>query len=460
MPATPAPVAAGFTFGMVSCRRLMASVSRATVALSLPAAAPEIAFAHHARRRGGFVVETLELQLRNGGLDEAFDTPDLVSFLRRCEGKGIANGRRAARPPNAVNVIVGRHRDIVVDHVRNSCDVDSAGCDIRGDHDLVFAIFKTLERGCPLTLAAIAVEDRDRMASLLQAQGDLVGSVLGAGENQHAVKIRFFKQREKQGEFQSLADWIDGMRDRFIDGSCSPDGNAHGIREREPRHSLDFGRHGGRKEKGLAFFRAKADDGFDVVDKTHVEHAVDLVEHQHLEVIQPQRTLLEKIHQTSDRCDDDVAAFVQSISLRPVTNATMDQRGAEIGKLPEFAERFVDLRRQFTRGFKYQHARRGEFVRPQAVENWEGERRGFSRAGLRGSNQVATAQDHRDGLLLDWSGFAVALGGDGANDTGIKPKLGERHGANAVVKSAKGEGKIHDRQYAPAGANCTCKLRD
>ena len=37
----------------------------------------------------------------------------------------------------------------------------------------------------------------------------------------------------------------------------------------------------GGKQQGLAVFRRGVNDGFDVVDKTHVEHAVGFVEYQY-----------------------------------------------------------------------------------------------------------------------------------------------------------------------------------
>ena len=40
----------------------------------------------------------------------------------------------------------------------------------------------------------------------------------------------------------------------------------------------------GREEQGLARFRRGRDDGFDVLNEAHVEHAVGFVEHQRLQL--------------------------------------------------------------------------------------------------------------------------------------------------------------------------------
>src|SRR5206468_7807756 len=59
-------------------------------------------------------------------------------------------------------------------------DVDAAGRDVGGDHDLVLAGLESLERLHALRLRAVGVEDGDRMIGSFQFPGDLVGAMLRA----------------------------------------------------------------------------------------------------------------------------------------------------------------------------------------------------------------------------------------------------------------------------------------
>ena len=48
-------------------------------------------------------------------------------------------------------------------------------------------------------------------------------------------------------------------------------------------------------------FAQHGDDALDVVDEAHVEHAVGFVEHQHLDLVEAQRALVDQIEQAA-RC--------------------------------------------------------------------------------------------------------------------------------------------------------------
>ncbi len=155
-----------------------------------------------ARRLRG-VVETLELELRHLLADEALDVANLASLLGRGEREGIADRRGAAGAADAVDVILGIRGNVVVDDVRHAGDVDAAGGDVRGDHHLVLAGLEAFECLDALRLRAVGVQDGDGMIRGLELAGDLVGAVLGAGENEAAVKIGLLEQCDQQVELEA-----------------------------------------------------------------------------------------------------------------------------------------------------------------------------------------------------------------------------------------------------------------
>jgi hypothetical protein len=61
---------------------------------------------------------------------------------------------------------------------------------------------------------------------------------------------------------------------------------------------------------------------------------------------------------------------------------------------------------------------------------------GLAGAGLRGAQQVAPAQDDRDGLLLDRGGLRVTLFRDGAEQLGTQAETFEGRGNGFLLRSA------------------------
>jgi hypothetical protein len=74
------------------------------------------------------------------------------------------------------------------------------------------------------------VEDGDGVVGSLEAAGDLVGAVLGAGEHEHAVKVGLLQEREEEVELLGVADGIEGVLDGLVDGAAMPTSMRVGLR--------------------------------------------------------------------------------------------------------------------------------------------------------------------------------------------------------------------------------------
>ncbi len=112
------------------------------------------------------------------------------------------------------------------------------------------------------------------------------------------------------------------------------------------------------------------------------------------------------IEQASGRGDDDVRAGAQGVRLLAITDAAINDGGAQIGEAGEIAEGGLDLRGEFARGFEDEHARAGR-VLAEFREDGQGERGGLARAGLRAADDVASGEHERDGAELDGRRFDV-----------------------------------------------------
>lgn len=63
------------------------------------------------------------------------------------------------------------------------------------------------------------------------------------------------------------------------------------------RQRADLGRHGGAEQKRLPFLRQARHHTFYIVHKAHVQHAVGLVQHEDLQLLQMDEPLVVEVHQ-------------------------------------------------------------------------------------------------------------------------------------------------------------------
>ena len=63
---------------------------------------------------------------------------------------------------------------------------------------------------------------------------------------------------------------------------------------------------------------------FHVVDESHVEHAVGLVEHQYLDLTEIEHALSHQVEQAARGCHQDVHAFANPADLRVHADSAED----------------------------------------------------------------------------------------------------------------------------------------
>ncbi len=88
----------------------------------------------------------------------------------------------------------------------------------------------------------------------------------------------------------------------------------------------DVGGHRGGEEQGLALLAAQRDELLDVGDEAHVEHAVGLVEDEHLHPAEDQVAAPDVVEQPSGRADHDVhRVLAERVALRLERDAAVDR---------------------------------------------------------------------------------------------------------------------------------------
>ena len=115
------------------------------------------------------------------------DVAEQLQLVDADQRDGVAVDAGAAGAADAVDVVLGDHRQLEVDDVRERLDVEAARGDLGGDQDREPAGLEVGQRADALRLALVAVDRGGRDAVALELLGEPVGAVLGAREDERLV---------------------------------------------------------------------------------------------------------------------------------------------------------------------------------------------------------------------------------------------------------------------------------
>jgi hypothetical protein len=152
--------------------------------------------------------------------------------------------------------------------------------------------------------------------------------------------------------------------------------------------------------------RNLADDAIDLRRKSHVEHSVGLVEHEHFEVVEDDVLPLEMIDETPGRRDDHVHPAPKRTLLRLDRHPAEHRGDAEAGVLAVLAKAVVNLRCELA-GWRQDENSRPLRPGKKSIDDREGERGCLAGAGVREADEVAAVERERNGFSLDWRGVRV-----------------------------------------------------
>ena len=405
--ALAAPAASATTATAVATA---ATAAAATTGVFAASGTITVAAAGQLGRRARLVVEVGQDHARDRLAEEALDGRQVLRLLGRHQREGVAQRVDAARATDAVHVVLGRVRHVVVDDVRDVGDVDAARGDVGRHQHLHLAAAQVGQRALALSLRAVAVQRRDRVAEAIELAGQAVGAVLGAREHDHAAHAGHAQQLVEQRRLQVLDHGIDGLRDAGGRPRGRRQVDAARIAHRLLGDLVEVGRHRGREHERLPLVGQQAQDAVEVGREAHVDHAVGLVEDEHLHLVERQALAAVQVEQAARGGDEQVDARVaQHALLRADRDAAVHDAHPQRGEARVVAGVGLDLGGQFAGRREHERAQALSALE-QAGEDGQQECRGLAGAGLRGPDQVAAGQDHRNRLRLDRRGLGVTGG--------------------------------------------------
>ena len=327
-------------------------------------------------------------------------------------------------------VVVAGPGDIVVEHVADIRDVETARSHIGGRQQHDFAVAELVQRRHPRTLIHIAVQSagieavldqrlvQDRDIALAIAEYDRVANLLGADQ---------FTQQLALGPVLAVRAKTELLCDRLRRRRRFRDLDPHGILEKGIDEPLDFRWHRGREEQRLAPRRQHLTDLLDVGNEAHIEHPVGLVDHQDLDAHQHDPATLQMIEQTAGRRNQYIDATIEFLDLFVHRHAADQQRGVEAVVDAVSVEALGALRSELACRGEDQRARHpgpGPACL-EALDHRQHEGGGLAGTCLGDSENVAARHRDGDGLGLDRRGRGISGRYDGGLELWAERKLSE-----------------------------------
>ena len=374
------------------------------------------------------------------------DAADLVAFGVHGQREGQAVAAGAAGAADAVHIVFGLHRQVEVDGVADALHVDAARGHVGGHQHADLAALQLGQGAGALALVHVAVQGGRGEPLFGQAVGQVIGAALGRREDDGLVQADIAQHVVQQLHLvRGVVRVQQALRDVGVLFLVAGDFDALGIAHHAGGQLGHRAVQRGREQQRLAGFRQAADDGLDVFDEAHVQHAVGFVQHQGVHGVQLDATGLQVIQQAARGGDQHVDAARQRLQLRAVGHAAHDGGGAQPGQVAAVVlGGFGDLQGQFTRRGQHQHLHADAAVAGllgDAMQGGQHEGGRLAAAGLRRDHQVVASQGLRNGRSLHRGGGGEAGVRQGRQQSGRQAQFSERHNFPLPRKAAYAPGR-------------------
>ena len=250
-------------------------------------------------------------------------------------------------------------RNIVVNDMRNALHVEPARRHIGGHQNIEMTFPEPVHRRLALLLGDIAVERRGCITARFELVGQLFRRRFGAHKHNHAIKRFGFQNAGQCIHLVASADHPVTLANRFRRLLLHLDGHLFGMIQMLLGNFANHRRHGGREQRDLTLIRRLLQNPLHIIDKTHAQHLIGLIEHQRLQIAQIERFAPHMIHHPARRTDHDMHAAFELAQLHIVTLAAVNRQHMKAFEVTGIGfECFRHLNRQLTRRRQHHQLRR------------------------------------------------------------------------------------------------------
>ena len=211
-----------------------------------------------------------------------FYLPEKALLFGITEGNRSARGTGAGSPPDAVHIGLWLGRQVKVEYMGNIVYIYTPGGQIGGYQDRGFPGTEGFHGTGPVALAFVGMDYTGLNPRKMQAFGYTVRSMLGPGEYNGPGYRQMLYEVDQELPLVAFFNIVKGLAYEFHRGLLGLYVYADGITQHGAGQFLDLTGDGGRKQEGLPVFGQEGNYLADIVDETHIQHAVCFVKNDDL----------------------------------------------------------------------------------------------------------------------------------------------------------------------------------
>ena len=293
--------------------------------------------------------------------------------------------------------------------------------------------------------------------------GKLLGLVLGARE-QDATSLTRGELADERGLLFSSGDQEHAVGHLPRGDARLIDLVAHGRGQEPASEHIDAAVERRAEQEALTVGRRRGEDPRDAREEAEVGHVVGLIEHAHLDPVEPHDLLLHEVFETAGAGHDDVDARAKRLLLRTLADAAEDGGDSKTDGMCQRLDGRGDLRGELSRGGEDQTtwATRGQRGRGccDTRHQRQRERDRLAAAGAAAAEHVPPGERVGKRVPLDGEGLGLARGGENVGEHCGHAEVEEsRHGGAFVIVRAQ----LHDPHEAGravvSGGVATARVR-
>ena len=171
-------------------------------------------------------------------------------------------------------------RQGIVDHMSDIVDIDSSGCNISSNEDFGSFVFKLREDSFSLLLEDISVKPLSLVAFFDESSHYIVYIELGLAEDDSIKIWLYINDSTESIEFVFFVDFKVDLRSLRCGHLFIFDRDELVVSHVFFGYAEDFLWHCSGEEEDIGIWICFFEDGFDIIDKSHIEHFISFIENK------------------------------------------------------------------------------------------------------------------------------------------------------------------------------------
>ncbi len=249
---------------------------------------------------------------------------------------------------DAVDVCLRNIRNLIVDHVFELIDIDPTSCNICRDEDTRRLSFEVCE--CFLTswLSLVSMDCLSWYTILSENLHDFIRSTFCPSEYEYCLYALLFEDIEEEWGFVFFIDKIYLLCNNINSRRNRSDRDFCRIYKDTARKLDDLWRHSRWEEKCLFLRRKCCKKFFHIMDKSHIEHSICLIEDKYFYVSKCEVSLGHEVEEATWCSNDDIDSITKRRDLCSLSDSSEYDAWSEMCMSTVCKETLTDLDSEFT----------------------------------------------------------------------------------------------------------------